>query len=99
MNLQKTSGSGLAVGAWGAVHTTCAGAAVALGGLLLMMAVGYRQTLQRQGTESGITTDVGIRIFGSDPEVLAQEAARAEAVLATIPGAADVKITAASAVK
>jgi BCD family chlorophyll transporter-like MFS transporter len=34
MNLQRTSGSGLAVGAWGAVHTTCAGAAVALGGLL-----------------------------------------------------------------
>jgi cobalt-zinc-cadmium resistance protein CzcA len=65
------------------------------------IAYAFTQPIQMRldEAESGITTDVGIRIFGSDPEVLAQEAARAEAVLATIPGAADVKITAASAVK
>lgn len=34
MNLEKSVGSGLAVGAWGAVQATSAGAAIAVGGLL-----------------------------------------------------------------
>jgi cobalt-zinc-cadmium resistance protein CzcA len=49
--------------------------------------------------ESGITTDVGVKIFGDDPERLADAAVRAEAIIAAIPGAADVKVSAASEVK
>jgi len=65
--------------------------------------IGYAFTqpiqMRLDEAESGITTDVGIRIFGDDPEELAQRAVRAEAVIASVPGAADVKVTAASAVK
>jgi BCD family chlorophyll transporter-like MFS transporter len=32
MQLGESSGSGMALGAWGAVQATCAGAAIALGG-------------------------------------------------------------------
>jgi cobalt-zinc-cadmium resistance protein CzcA len=49
--------------------------------------------------ESGITTDVGVKIYGDDAERLADAAARAEEVVRSVPGAADVKVTAASAVK
>ncbi|MEQ1857027.1 MAG: CusA/CzcA family heavy metal efflux RND transporter [Longimicrobiales bacterium] len=49
--------------------------------------------------ESGITTDVGVKIYGDDAQRLAAAAARAEAVVGGIPGAADVKVTAASMVK
>ncbi len=49
--------------------------------------------------ESGITTDVGVKIFGEDPERLAAAAARAEAVIAGIEGTADVKVSAAAEVK
>ncbi len=49
--------------------------------------------------ESGITTDVGVKIFGDDPQRLAEVAARAEAVIAGIAGAADVKVSAAAEVK
>jgi len=49
--------------------------------------------------ESGITTDVGVKIYGADAQALAEAAARAEEVVRSIPGAADVKVTAASAVK
>ncbi len=48
--------------------------------------------------ESGITTDVGVKIIGNDPERLAGLAARVEQVLATVPGAAEVKATAAARV-
>ncbi len=48
--------------------------------------------------ESGITTDVGIKIIGTDPERLAQLASRVEQVLRTVPGAAEVKATAAARV-
>jgi heavy metal efflux system protein len=48
--------------------------------------------------ETGITTDVGVKIFGSDPERLASLADRVERVVARVPGAADVKVTAASLV-
>jgi len=49
--------------------------------------------------ESGITTDVGVKIYGDDPVLLADAAARAEEIIRSVPGAADVKVTAASAVK
>ncbi len=46
--------------------------------------------------ETGITTDVGLKIFGDDPDVLASLANRAEAVLGTVPGAADVIVSSAA---
>ncbi len=49
--------------------------------------------------ETGITTDVGVKIFGDDPDVLADLAMEVEPILADIRGAADVKITAAARVK
>jgi len=49
--------------------------------------------------ESGITTDVGVRIFGDDAERLATLAHRVERELAQVPGAAEVKATAAARVK
>ncbi len=49
--------------------------------------------------ETGITTDVGVKIFGQDPDLLADFAARVEALVAGVPGAADVKVTAAARVK
>lgn len=49
--------------------------------------------------ETGITTDVGVKIFGEDPDVLAQLADRVARELVTVEGAADVKVTAAARVK
>ena len=49
--------------------------------------------------ESGITTDVGVKVIGSDPDTLAAIAARVEAVLGTVRGAAEVRATAASRIK
>ncbi|MFG1301605.1 CusA/CzcA family heavy metal efflux RND transporter [Xanthobacter sp. V3C-3] len=40
---------------------------------------------------SGIRSDVGVKIFGDDLDVLLQVAGQVEAVMRTIPGAADVK--------
>lgn len=49
--------------------------------------------------ETGITTDVGVKIFGEDPDELAALAARVEREIAAVDGAADVKVTAAARVK
>ncbi len=49
--------------------------------------------------ETGITTDVGVKIFGDDPDSLADLAVRVEGELVQIEGAADVKVTAAARVK
>ena len=49
--------------------------------------------------ETGITTDVGVKIFGDDPRVLAEAAAQAQQVVGSVRGAADVRVTAASSVK
>lgn len=49
--------------------------------------------------ETGITTDVGVKIFGEDPDELAALAARVERALVGVEGAADVKVTAAARVK
>ena len=48
--------------------------------------------------ESGITTDVGVRIVGPDAERLAALAGRVEQVLRRVPGASEVKATAAATV-
>ncbi len=48
--------------------------------------------------ETGITTDVGVKIFGPDPDRLAALAGRVEALISGIPGAADVKVSSAARV-
>ncbi|HXI20217.1 MAG TPA: efflux RND transporter permease subunit, partial [Gemmatimonadales bacterium] len=48
--------------------------------------------------ESGITTDVGVKIVGPDVERLSTLASRVEGVLRGVPGAAEVKATAAARV-
>jgi cobalt-zinc-cadmium resistance protein CzcA len=49
--------------------------------------------------ESGITTDVGVKIVGTDPDTLATLAGRVERVLAGVRGAGEVRATAAARVK
>ena len=65
------------------------------------IAYAFTQPIQMRldEAESGITTDVGVKIFGDDAQTLAAAAARAEAVVRGVAGAADVKVTAASLVK
>jgi cobalt-zinc-cadmium resistance protein CzcA len=41
---------------------------------------------------AGVRADLGIKLFGPDREVLAQEAARVAQVAASVPGAVDVKV-------
>lgn len=61
--------------------------------------VGYAFTqpiqMRLDEAETGITTDVGVKIFGDDPEVLARLADAVERTIDDVPGAADVKATAA----
>src|SRR5205807_4046349 len=40
----------------------------------------------------GVRGDLGIKLFGPDRDVLAREAARVAALVAAVPGAADVKV-------
>lgn len=49
--------------------------------------------------ETGITTDVGVKLFGEDPATLAALAERVAAEVSAVPGAADVKVTAAAVSK
>jgi cobalt-zinc-cadmium resistance protein CzcA len=49
--------------------------------------------------ETGITTDVGVKIFGDDPDVLAELADRVERELLRVEGASEVKISAAARVR
>lgn len=49
--------------------------------------------------ESGITTDVGVKIIGPDVSRLAELAGRVERELRAVPGAAEVKATAAARVQ
>ena len=41
---------------------------------------------------SGVRSDLGIKVFGDDHQVLAQSAARIQSIVGTIPGAADVRV-------
>ncbi|MCU0622086.1 MAG: efflux RND transporter permease subunit [Gemmatimonadales bacterium] len=49
--------------------------------------------------ESGITTDVGVKIIGTDPDTLAALAGRVEQVLLAVPGAGEIRAVAAARVK
>lgn len=64
--------------------------------------IGYAFTqpiqMRLDEAETGITTDVGVKIFGDDPDRLAELADRVERLLAGVPGAADVKVSAAARV-
>lgn len=65
------------------------------------VAVAFTQPIQMRldEAESGITTDVGVQIFGSDPDTLAALAEAVEGVLGGIAGAGDVRASAAARVK
>ncbi len=59
---------------------------------------GFSQPIQQRMNEtvSGIRSDVGVKIFGDDLDELIQSAARVQAILQKVPGAADVKTEQAS---
>ncbi len=61
----------------------------------------FTQPLQMRldEAESGITTDVGVKVIGTDADTLAVLAERVEGVLGEVDGASDVKATAAARVK
>ena len=54
---------------------------------------GISQPIQQRMNEivSGVRSDVGIKIFGDDLDVLVRAAAQVQAILQKVPGAADVK--------
>lgn len=56
-------------------------------------AYGFSQPIQQRMNEliSGVRSDVAVKVFGDDLDELIQGAARVQAVLQKIPGAADVK--------
>ncbi len=56
------------------------------------MRVVFSQPIEMRVNEmvAGIRTDIGVKIFGDDYDVLREKAREVEAVLQTIPGAADV---------
>lgn len=65
------------------------------------VAAAFTQPIQMRldEAESGITTDVGVQLFGSDPDTLAALAEQVEAVLRDVEGAADIRAIAAARVK
>ncbi|MCE3608213.1 CusA/CzcA family heavy metal efflux RND transporter [Massilia sp. P8910] len=54
----------------------------------------FTQPIQMRFNEllSGVRSDVAIKVFGDDSDIMGRSAARIAAVLETIPGAADVKV-------
>lgn len=56
-------------------------------------AYGISQPIQQRMNEliSGVRSDIGVKIFGDDLDLLAQTGARVQAVLQSVRGAADVK--------
>jgi cobalt-zinc-cadmium resistance protein CzcA len=54
---------------------------------------GISQPIQQRMNEivSGVRSDVGVKIFGDDLDVLVRAAAQVQAILQKVPGAADVK--------
>jgi cobalt-zinc-cadmium resistance protein CzcA len=54
----------------------------------------FTQPIQMRFNEliAGVRSDVAVKVFGDDMEVLADAGDRIEAVLRTVPGAADVKV-------
>lgn len=63
--------------------------------------VAFTQPIQMRldEAETGITTDVGVKIFGTDVDTLAALAERIEGVLRDVKGAEDLKTAAATRVK
>jgi len=63
--------------------------------------VAFTQPIQMRldEAETGITTDVGVKLFGSDVDTLAALAARIEALVGGVAGAEDLKTAAATRVK
>ncbi|SHH62217.1 efflux RND transporter permease subunit [Bradyrhizobium erythrophlei] len=61
-------------------------------------AYGFSQPIQQRMNETvaGIRSDVGVKVFGDDLNELIQSAARVQAILQKVPGAADVKTEQAS---
>jgi cobalt-zinc-cadmium resistance protein CzcA len=59
---------------------------------------GFSQPIQQRMNETvaGIRSDVGVKVFGDDLDELIQSAARVQAILQKVPGAADVKTEQAS---
>jgi heavy metal efflux system protein len=59
---------------------------------------GFSQPIQQRMNETvaGIRSDVGVKVFGDDLNELIQSAARVQAILQQVPGAADVKTEQAS---
>lgn len=59
------------------------------------MAVSYTQPIKMRMMEmiegQGMRSDLGIKIFGPDPDVLAAEGARLAQIVSKVPGAGDVK--------
>ena len=53
----------------------------------------FTQTIQMRFNEliSGVRSDLALKVYGDDLDVLAEQAERVERVLAQVPGAADVK--------
>jgi cobalt-zinc-cadmium resistance protein CzcA len=54
----------------------------------------FTQPIQMRFNEliAGVRADVAVKVFGDDPEVLADRAAAVEAVLTSVPGASDVQV-------
>jgi cobalt-zinc-cadmium resistance protein CzcA len=54
----------------------------------------FTQPIQMRFNEliAGVRADVAVKIFGDDPEVLAERAAAIEGVLTSVPGASDVQV-------
>lgn len=54
----------------------------------------FTQPIQMRFNEliAGVRADIAVKVFGDDPEVLAEHAAAVEAVLASVPGASDVSV-------
>lgn len=65
------------------------------------LSVAFTQPIQMRldEAETGITTDIGVKLFGTDPDTLADLAVQIEQALADVPGAEDIKAVAASRVK
>jgi cobalt-zinc-cadmium resistance protein CzcA len=54
----------------------------------------FTQPIQMRFNEliAGVRSDVAVKLFGDDLEILSERAERAAAILASLPGAADVKV-------
>ncbi len=65
------------------------------------LSVAFTQPIQMRldEAETGITTDVGVQLFGSDADTLARVAEQIERLLLGVDGAGDVKTIAASRMK